>query len=254
MKKMTRKEKRRLEKIRRAGIFMALISVLGVLYLLFNTSFFKLDVIGVSGCKKTTEKEVVDASAFKYGENILKANVKAAEENIRKLPYVKDVQISRESKNKISIVITERDEDFSYYSGGKIYICDSEGRVLKRVEATDVLPLVKGHEIKTIEPGDNIFEIDESLESLKVILDTAREVGELKKYKEIRFQKNNEFGMLREGNVKIDFGRAENIKYKLNFIVNALENLSDQGKSAEIIKLNMDPAVIVPKKEGKDEE
>lgn len=254
MKKMTRKEKRRLEKIRRAGIFMALISVLGVLYLLFNTSFFKLDVIGVSGCKKTTEKEVVDASAFKYGENILKANVKAAEGNIRKLPYVKDVQISRESKNKISIVITERDEDFSYYSGGKIYICDSEGRVLKRVEATDVLPLVKGNEIKTIEPGDNIFEIDESLESLKVILDTAREVGELKKYKEIRFQKNNEFGMLREGNVKIDFGRAENIKYKLNFIVNALENLSDQGKSAEIIKLNMDPAVIVPKKEGKDEE
>ena len=87
-----------------------------------------------------------------------------------------------------------------------------------------------------------------------MILDTAREVGELKKYKEIRFQKNNEFGMLRQGNVKIDFGRAENIKYKLNFIVNALENLSDQGKSAEIIKLNMDPAVIVPKKEDKDEE
>ena len=119
MKKMTRKEKRRLEKIRRAGIFAAIISVLGVLYLLFNTSFFKLDVIGVSGCKKTTEKEVVDASALKYGENILKANVKAAEENIRKLPYIKDVQISRESKNKISIEITERDEDFSYYSGEK---------------------------------------------------------------------------------------------------------------------------------------
>lgn len=251
MKKMSRKEKRRLERLRRAGILFAIISVSAVLFVLFNTSFFKLDVIGVSGCEKTSEQDIVNASGFVYGENVLKANVKKAEQNIKNLPYIKDVEISRESKNKIAIKVVEREEDFSYYSGGKIFVCDSEGRVLKQVEATDVLPLVKGNEIADIKPGDNIFK-NEDLAALKSILETAREVGELDKYKEIRFQKNNEFGMLREGNVKIDFGRAENVKYKFNFIVNAISNLKENNQEAELIKLNMDPAVIVPKAGDKE--
>lgn len=252
MKKMSRKEKRRLERLRRAGIIFAIVVVSAVLFLLFNTSFFKLDVIGVIGCDNTSEQDIVNASGFKYGENVLKADVQTAEQNILKLPYVKDVEISRESKNKISIKIVEREEEFSYYSGGIIYVCDEEGRVLKVVEATNVLPLVKGNEVTELNPGENIFS-NEDLAPLKSIIDTAREIDELKKYKEIRFQKNNEFGMLREGGVKIDFGRAENIKYKFNFIVNALQNLEENGQTAELIKLNMEPAVIVPRTGEKNE-
>lgn len=252
MKKMSRKEKRRLERLRKAGIIFAVVVVSTVLFILFNTSFFKLDVIGVTGCNNSNEQEIVNASGFVYGENVLKADVKTAGKNIKQLPYVKDVEISRESKNKIAIRIVEREEDFSYFSDGIIYVCDEEGRVLKKVEATSVLPLVKGNELRKLMPGDNIFTSD-GLDPLKSILDTAREIGELKKYKEIRFQKNNEFGMLREGDVKIDFGRAENIKYKFNFIVNALQNLEEKGQTAELIKLNMEPAVIVPKVGDKNE-
>ncbi|MCI5675337.1 MAG: FtsQ-type POTRA domain-containing protein [Ezakiella sp.] len=248
MRKISRREKRRIERLRRIGFMLVAISVIVIIFFLFNTSFFKLDIIGIAGNDRVSNDEIIASSGLRYGENILKANLDTASKNIEQLPYIKNVEITRTSRNKLTITVEEREEDFAYYSAGKIFICDYEGRILNIVQMTDVTPIIRGYELDGVEIGSNIFDKEE-LKGLKDILDTARELDELKKYTEIKLQSASEYGLVREGGTSIDFGSATDIKYKFVFIKNIVEKMAEDGMKPQIIKLNSDAdPVVVPMK------
>ncbi|MDO5716791.1 MAG: FtsQ-type POTRA domain-containing protein [Tissierellia bacterium] len=247
MKKITRREKRRIQKNKRIRLLVLILVAGALVYFLFQTSFFSIEKILVEGNNKVDSKEIVKVSGLHFKENILKAPLKDAVAKIESLPYIKTASITRQSRKVLLIQVEERNEDFSYLSNGQVYVCDEEGRIVKETKATNVFPVVKGLELEDLTPGENIFEREE-LQGLKMIFEVARELDIVDQYLEIRFQKNHEFGLLRKDNIKIELGTTENIRYKLNFIENAIKNVEKQGQKVGLIKLNLDPPVVVPRK------
>lgn len=245
--KRTRVEKKRIKQRWRNRILVLITITLVFLFVLFKTSFFSVKKIIVVGAVKLDPKYVVQASRIQFNQNVLSVNISDAEKNIREIPYIKDVNITREGKNKIKIKITERKEEMSVFSNGEFYILDKDGKILSKSnnETTNVLPVIKGFDVKEIKVGDNVFQ-NEDLSNLKEIIKVAEELGVLHEYLEIRYQNNQNYGLVRVGNTKIEFGPAENIKYKFNFIKTSIETMESQNKKVGSIKLNLDPPVVIP--------
>lgn len=254
MKKGERNERRRIKKARNRGIFLCIFFAVIMLFTLFYTKLFSIKVIETGGNVHTSSSDIISISGIRFGDNIFKINTKEAKEKIETLPYVKTANITRENQHVLRIIIKERKEVFSIISDGLIYICDEEGRILSKNNTSNVYPIVKGISVNESEVGKNIYEENENLTSLKDILDVAIESDVIKEYTEIRLQKNDEFGLSRADNVKIDFGKSENIKNKFDFIDIALDALKKQGKKASLIKLNIDPPVAVTDEEVKQNE
>lgn len=254
MKKMSRKEKRRINKSKNLGIGLSVFFSVILLILLYFSGIFSIKNIETSGNVKTSSSELINESGINFGDNIFSTSTKKAEERILKLPYVKDVNITREKKNTLRITIKEREESFSVLSNGVIFTCDQEGRILAKSKTTSVYPIVKGVDVTDSDIGTNIFSENENVSDLKELLQAAIELDVMKYYLEVRLQKNKEFGLTRVGNIKIDFGKIERVKNKFNFIERTLESLKSKGKTTTLIKLNMDPPVTFLKDGEKVEE
>lgn len=254
MRKMSRKEKRRINKSKNMGITLSILFSVVLLGLLYFSGIFSIKNIETSGNIKTSASELINASGINFGENIFSTNTTKAEERILKLPYIKEVNITREKKNTLRITVKERKETFSVLSNGVIYNCDKEGRILAKSKTTNVYPIVKGVNVNDSDIGLNIFSENENVEDLKELISSAIEQDVMKYYLEIRLQKNKEFGLTRVGNIKIDFGKIERVKNKFNFIERTLESLKAKGKTTTLIKLNMDPPVTFLKDGEKVEE
>lgn len=254
MKKMTRKEKRRINKSNNLGILLSIFFSIVLLFVLYFSGIFNIKNIETSGNVKTSASDLINTSGINFGDNIFSANTTKAEERILALPYVKSVNITRERKNTLRISIKEREESFSILSNGVIYTCDAEGRILAKSKTTSVYPIVKGVDVNDSDIGTNVFSENENVGDLKELLSAAIELDVMKNYLEVRLQKNKEFGLTRTGNIKIDFGKIERVKNKFNFIERTLESLKAKGKTTTLIKLNMDPPVTFLKDGEKVEE
>lgn len=254
MKRMSRKEKRRLQKARNAGLIMTIFFSLLMTFFLFYSSFYNIVNIETVGNEKTSASLLINISKIRFGENIFRADTKGAEKEVLKLPYIKSVNITRQNRNTVRISVKEREEIFSVLSNGLVYICDENGRILAKSNISSVYPIVKGVDLKDYEPGQNIFEENEELNDLKTIIDTAYELKLLDYYLEIRIQDDKEFGLTRAGDIRVDFGTAERAKNKFNFIERTLESLNAKNKETSLIKLNTDPPVTFLKDEQNAEE
>lgn len=243
--KMTRREQRRIERLRRIRNITIVLAIAAMLFFLFRTDFFAIREIRVVGNDRVSEVDIVRESGLQFGTNILRASLKKATAKIEAMPYIKTASIVRASFHTLRIEVTERTADFSVLSDGTVFICDEEGRVLRTDHASTVFPVVKGFTLKDPSLGMDVF-AQEGIEGLRDILQEMRVEGVQGEYLEIRFQQNHDFGLLRKENVKIEFGKAENIAYKINLIEKTLQDMEKNGKKVALIKLNVDIPVVVP--------
>lgn len=124
-----------------AGIVaVAVVSVLSVT-VLFNISEFE-----VVGETSYSSEQVIEACGIKEGDNLLRANIGAAEENIlTKLVYIDSADISRRFPNKLIITVEPAKAVASFESRGKYYLLSPKGRLLETDSEPADAPVVKGY-------------------------------------------------------------------------------------------------------------
>lgn len=216
------------------------ILILTLLYLfIFKTSFFNIKNIKVVGNHKMNYDKVVKASMCIQGENIFKINKKLGQESLNRLPYIKQSKIKRKLPKEIVIEIEERKEvAIIPYIGSFAYI-DEEGYILSIEEKGGEikLPQIFGLDLIDLEAGKNLFEQLEDDNVMKFIV-LSKQGGLLSLMKYINFSDSNNIMIELKNGVKVAFGPIDNVKYKLSFLFNILEDVEKRNINIKQILLN----------------
>lgn len=251
MKKLSRVEK----KMRRRRFFFRFLLLISLVTLLFalalNSSFFVIDNIKVLGNNKILKDNIIGASSINIGENIFKISTKAAKQNLRKLPYVKEVKIKRKLPKGIIIDIVERKEIVQLQEISSFILLDDEGYILNIVDTKEEkIPLLLGMKADNKKPGDNIFSTSKSKESIEFIKE-GHVIGLLLRMKEIDMVDNNNVKIILNDSITVAFGTLDNVKYKVNLLNEVLKDVEKKQLPCKMILMNRgDNPIIVLEEEG----
>ncbi|NMB27533.1 MAG: FtsQ-type POTRA domain-containing protein [Tissierellia bacterium] len=216
------------------------ILILTLLYLfIFKTSFFNIKNIKVMGNHKMDYDKIVKASMCIQGENIFKINKRLGEESLNRLPYIKQSKIKRKLPKEIVIEIEEREEiAIIPYIGSFVYI-DEEGYILSIEEKGGKvkLPQIFGLDLIDLEVGENLFKQLEDDNVVDFIL-LSKQAKLLSLMKYINFSDSNNTMIELNNGVKVAFGTIDNVKYKLSFLFNILEDVEKRNINVKQILLN----------------
>lgn len=250
MKKLTRVE-RKMKRRRNFFklILLILIISLGVLFVL-KTNFFIIDKIEVIGNNKIKKEDLIIASSINIGENIFKISIKSGEENIKKLPYTKEIRIRRKLPKTITMEIFERKEVAQVKDISSFLIIDNEGKILDvKDDENENLPMIIGLEIDNKIQGDNIFseiEIDLKVEFIKI----GHDIGILNEIKQINMGDIDNISIKTNNNISIAFGNLNNIRYRLSLLYSTLDYVKDEEISCTMILMDKGENPIIVTDEG----
>lgn len=113
---------------------------------LLSTDLFRLERIEVKGCERLTEKDVITTAGIGPAQNLLALRTAAVADRIKKNPWVKEIEITRNFPNVLAVSITEKKPVALAKRMSDLYFIDGEGSVIKKLESgedTD-LPVLTG--------------------------------------------------------------------------------------------------------------
>ncbi|NLV76269.1 MAG: FtsQ-type POTRA domain-containing protein [Tissierellia bacterium] len=245
---MTKSKKYR-RKMRRKRIlkFILFILILSFAYLfIFKTDIFHIQNIQVIGNKKMTNDEILKASTYMKGENIFKISKKRGEENLERLPYIKEAKVNRKLPKSIIIHVEEREEvAIIPYIGAFVYI-DEEGNILSIKEKIDqeTLPQIFGIELVDVAPGENLFN-GEKRQAYREFITLSKQSNLLKLMKYINLYDDNNIKIELIDGIKVAFGPLDNVKYKLSFLYEIIKDMEKKEVTVKQIFLNKGDNPIV---------
>src|SRR3990172_1827452 len=149
---------RRHEKLRRTrgrqslillAIIAAVVLIIVIGYFVLNSDFWLIKTITVFGNDRLSVKEVVALSGVDYKTNLLKLPAGQIETDIKKSPWVKEVELFRGLPNRLTIQIKERRPFVGLKQGDKVFVVDKSGFVIQAAaELTTETPVPVISEIK----------------------------------------------------------------------------------------------------------
>ncbi len=93
---------------------------------------FLLDDIIISGRKRTSVDDILEAISLKRGDNLLKADIVKIKQNLETLPWIRDVEINRSFfPNVIKVEIKEKEVLALWQLKEKFYPLDMDGYVIE---------------------------------------------------------------------------------------------------------------------------
>ncbi len=135
--KITKKRKKKRRKFRKlfvstaAFITAAVVVIFCVYYVYFETDYFNVAEICVSGNSSYESDYIVDKSRIKKGQKIFSVERSEIREIISRETYVKSVRVIYELPDKILIKISERQEKYQVHFNNEYIVIDDEGIVLR---------------------------------------------------------------------------------------------------------------------------
>lgn len=151
-----------------AGKAIALVFVLllvaGVGVILSLTVFFKINIVKVTGNAVYSEKQLINASGVKTGDNLFLTTENKISSNLLKdFPFVEDVSVKRILPDVLTIEITEAREKFCYKINDNFYSVSDKGKVLESYSACpEGLILVTAVSVTQANKGEQIAFNDET--------------------------------------------------------------------------------------------
>lgn len=244
MKKTTRVErKKRRKRILFNVILLILLTTFLVTFAL-KSDYFNISVINIEGNNKLTKETIENASGLITGENIFKIKLRNSEKDIKKLSYIKDVNIKRKFPNTIVINITEREEVVQLKNISSYVLVDMEGYVLDFKDTmVENLPILNGFNINVL-PSENIFDTEYG-EELKNLINDEVHIKILKKFNEINFESYDNINIILNNGIVIAFGPLDDVKYKLRYLDEILKDVEKKQISVKMIIMNKGEKPII---------
>lgn len=129
-----KRSRRKRKKIIALVVFFLLMAAL--LCTLSLTVFFPVKEINVVGNSLYSDDEIIENSGIEFGENVIMLSESDAKYCLQSsLPFVDEIEISRNLSGKITIKITEAAEKYCFKAEELYYSTDTSGRILKTYEA-----------------------------------------------------------------------------------------------------------------------
>lgn len=218
-----RRYKRRKKRFYRKGWFwrfvLSLLLFSGISWLLFNTSYFQIKNVEVTGGPK-----MADSIRNVLGQNLnffLLNSSYIAQEIRDSLPKIEDIQIQREFPDKISISITKKKAIGIVCVSDKPETCfllASDGTIFEKTKMNKDLPTFFIAPEKDMKIGDVIIKGD-VMEGITTLKERLEKINIL--IKEINILPHELTIKTRSG-FYVYFSKDNNFKTQLNVLINAL--------------------------------
>lgn len=244
MKKTTRVERKRRRKRILFNIILLILFTSIFATFALKSDLFNISEINIDGNNKLTKNTIESASGITVGENIFKIKLGNSEKDIKKLSYIKDVNIKRKFPSTININITEREEVVQFKNISSYVLVDIEGYVLDFKDTKDEnLPILNGFNINVL-PSENIFDIEYGNELKNLINDEAN-IEILKNFSEINFESYDNINIILNNGIVIAFGPLDDVKYKLRYLNEILKDIEKKQISVKMIIMNKGEKPII---------
>ena len=192
-----------------------------------------------------THQEVIEASGIELNKSLIFINLDKAEETAeRKLPFLKNVRITKKLPDKLVIRFEESGMAYAIETSGNIYsITNDEFKVLSLSGGVpDGIVPVKGQMPVKAEIGETLAFVEKNEKEelaedkvLNVLNDIASTVSEsgLTGITAINVESLTDIYLIYEDRILVEFGDAQNIKAKASMFVRTIEkeNAIDSGKT-----------------------
>lgn len=216
------------EKIKREGKnrFVWICLLFAVLSSLLFTPAFNIKNIVVKDSNLITVEQIVATSKILTNQNILSVNTRSAEENVRKIPLVKDVSIARKFPSTIEITVTECTKR-AYINHMNKYICiDENGKIVEILDEPkdSSLMIVKNSEPKEFFLGKNIVLKDaDKLDILKDFFNALDDASDMpNKIVSMDLKDKNKIYITLDNDITVNMGDNSSLSYKTAYLKQAL--------------------------------
>lgn len=205
--------------------------------------FFKVGEIKVTGNKKYTAAEIINASGIELGDNLYACSSGKAQRLITgNKPYVKSVQFKHSLPDLLIIEVTESKAAYAFAKAGKYTLCDDS---LKVLEITNKVPagaaVVSGVGIEQTPVGKiALFDKESKGELVKTVQSELYKAG-IKKLSAIDVKNDVEIKAVYDGRIEILIGQIGSISYKAELAGKAIEDL-DKDNNKEKGTINVKQA------------
>ncbi len=227
---MAHKRKRKKQQIRPGCLASVIIIVLSFA-LLFLTPIFNVKRIEVTGIKSVSQEVILNAAGIPKGTNIFRANVKKAEENIRKQQFVEDVKVKRVLPDKIKIKVTEgsvaayinyEDNLVGISLGGKT-LCLTD-----KASRQENIAVIYGLSVEKSIVGENAEATEKKkLDNALKLLKSFSDMGILNMITAIDVKSTDNIAFRYTDKLKIAFGSMEDYDYKMDCLPDIIDQLGD---------------------------
>lgn len=202
------------------------------------TFLFTVDKIVISGESETyTYMEIIDASGIMAGDNLIRLNTRAAEQNILdSLLYVESADIKKDYPSTLKVYVTRCIPAFNVPYDKGVLLVSRKGKILAdNSYFNDDYPIIYGMEPEVHTPGEMVSTSNNNKnEAFKEIVSRfSKEDGTDEMCRSIaNIDMNDEYNIVvnyRTGMV-FQMGNWNDIEYKLNFAAAVMNEDTVRGK------------------------
>lgn len=227
---------RRKQKINLAESIFFIVMVVLTSFILLRSSLFEVKSIVVQGNNHLASDKIVSVSGITPGTNIFKLELAGAKENLKVLPMLKSVEMSRVLPSRVVIRVQERQPVALVPVPDGFLEVDEEGVYLQKGSISESgLPVVTGITAAVSVPGQVVRG-----EKLAVSLDVISELPEplLKELSEINIDAQGRAVFYTMDGVQCRLGRPVDIAEKGALFMKVFSELKGKGKKIEYVDLS----------------
>ncbi|MEW5723757.1 MAG: FtsQ-type POTRA domain-containing protein [Thermodesulfobacteriota bacterium] len=230
-----------------AGVSVSL--VVGYQYLM-NSKYFMVKKVVLTGLERTSRADVLAATGLDRSTNILAVRLDQLGTNLRTLPWVREVTLTRRLPDTLLIQVEER-RPRALVLLDSLYYLDEKGLPFKKVDSGEQpeLPIVSGFTRADFTEERRGFS-RRDLGEVFALLDVLAERNDrfrLANVSEVNFDKVRGLTLFtREDNVQVRIGLGE-YRAKLRRLGRVLAHLKIKGEAEGLTYFNLEssPRVVV---------
>jgi cell division protein FtsQ len=216
------------------ALFFFILVIIGVGVGFLLTPTFNTNLVMATDGINVTKDELLNKANIQLGTNIFKINTWKIEEEILKIPYIKDVKVSRKLPDTIAINYKEREPYLLVKYLESYLIMDMHGYILELVENKELdFPIIYGIDIKDITPGLALLDNNKlKYDNIVLLLETMKKNNFNNKIDEINYEDFDNIKLVM-GDIDVDFGKIEkDINIKISYMQEVLKNI--EGKKGRL--------------------
>ncbi|MDD4170037.1 MAG: FtsQ-type POTRA domain-containing protein [Desulfotomaculaceae bacterium] len=218
-------------------------------FILLRSPLFEVRQVLVSGNQFLLEEKIRTVAGIGIGINIFKLNLTAVEENLRLMPMIKEVQVTRALPATVQITIKER-RPLGLLSTGEGFIeVDEEGVCLQKAGvSTPGLPVITGASVEQSTPGEVVKaeRLDDALTVISSLPDDALSI-----LSEVHVDLDHQIKVYTMEGFQCRLGQATEIAEKGALLALVLQEIKKQGAKVDYIDLSCAGMPVVKYKDSK---
>lgn len=219
---------------RRKIILVTVLLLLISVPFFLKSNLFRIDKITVKGNVFTNSQNIIQRGSLEKGENYFTISKSKAKREIKKLPYIDNVNIKFNFPGKLTITVSERVALLQIYYDEEYFLIDKDLRVLdKTKEFNPDIIKVTGINMNNYKLGSELYSNEKDISKNEFMSKfLSSKLYEYIKSLEIL---DDGLQLITKDNIKIMFGAFKNYDYKIRFLEGTLDKIKKENKSVSMI-------------------